>query len=92
MIKFPNTSNMPSIEYRCKICDYTSKKRTNVIRHEKGKHEGDSQVCKLCDFSASWHSSLVRHVKAVHLEKTYPCSACNKVFNYNIIFTSMLDL
>ena len=53
----------------CGVCGYTSRKRSDVIRHVRCVHMKirDFQ-CKICKFKCFGSSSLNQHVKSVHLK------------------------
>ena len=53
----------------CGVCGYTSRKRSDVIRHVRCVHMKIRDFhCKVCDFKCFGSSSLNQHVKSVHLK------------------------
>jgi len=62
----------------CGVCGYTSRKRSDVIRHVRCVHMKIRDFhCKHCDFKCFGSSSLNQHVKSVHLKiKDFVCELC----------------
>jgi len=62
----------------CGVCGYTSRKRSDVIRHVRCVHMKIRDFhCKVCDFKCFGSSSLNQHVKSVHLKiKDFVCELC----------------
>lgn len=60
---------------KCSMCNYMSKFKANVTRHERGVHrinlEGAPLVtvqyaCALCDYKSTYRSNVMRHEKSLH--------------------------
>ncbi|XP_053386979.1 zinc finger protein 845-like isoform X2 [Mercenaria mercenaria] len=66
---------------KCSLCNYMSKFKANVTRHERGVHrinlEGAAMVtahyiCGLCDYKSTYRSNLMRHEKSIHKISSTP--------------------
>ena len=67
--------------FKCDYCDYTSKRRFNIIRHVAGKHVtmnnqfgrgydmpgGARLKCDYCDYTSKRRFNIIRHVGGKHV-------------------------
>jgi hypothetical protein len=67
--------HVPKGYSKCGMCNYMSKFKANVTRHERSIHkiniEGSTLVtaqymCALCEYRSMYRANLVRHEKSVH--------------------------
>jgi len=71
--------------FKCSHCDYTSINRSNVLKHEAGRHrtsESKSFQCDICDKKFNTGANLGQHKKS-HSGTIYSCEFCNKPFKSN---------
>jgi len=68
-------------KYSCNFCDYQTKKRQHLKKHQESIHEGIKHPCDQCDYKATAQSSLKRHKQTKHegikySYNLYPCDQC----------------
>ncbi|XP_052787253.1 zinc finger and BTB domain-containing protein 18-like [Mya arenaria] len=69
-----NESPIPKGHHKCSMCNYNSKFKANVTRHEKSVHgmncdgamNSTEYVCALCTYRSTYRSNVMRHEKSVH--------------------------
>ena len=63
--------------YSCDQCDYKTKWKSSLKRHEDSVHGGVRYPCDQCDHKATWKSNLKTHIDCVHGDVLYPCDQCD---------------
>ena len=58
-------------------CEFRSKTRRDLRRHEESVHEGKRYPCDQCEYKASMASNLHKHRESIHNGKKYPCESCD---------------
>ncbi|XP_077528669.1 uncharacterized protein LOC144141042 [Haemaphysalis longicornis] len=73
-------TQLPKGKWQCPYCPYTSKKRGNLVQHER-THTGDRPfTCPLCNRGFRQKKNLVKHQRVHTGEKPYKCSLCGRQF------------
>ncbi|XP_069363457.1 zinc finger protein 271-like [Maniola hyperantus] len=66
--------------FTCKICQYETNKKCNLVRHMR-THTGEKPYsCKICQYKCNQNSALVVHMKLHTGEKFYCCKFCGSRF------------
>ena len=52
------------VRYHCDLCDYTSKYKADIKKHEQHVHEGKIYNCADCSYTCRSSESLRKHVKS----------------------------
>ena len=71
------------VMYRCRVCPYSSKTRSNVVTHAK-LHTGEKPwACRLCPYATHISSNLTKHERTHIDQPSYQCRLCK----YETVFT-----
>ena len=68
--------------YKCSDCTYSTKRSTDLRRHEKAIHKPSVKnmyECRYCTYSTHWSFNLRRHQNDIHkqsVKKMYKCQDC----------------
>ena len=65
--------NQDASRYKCDVCDQEFGKKSNLLRHSKGK-----QACDLCDVVFCTLKQVQQHKRLLH--PAYSCAHCRKPF------------
>ena len=70
--------------YECNLCEFTCKRRRNLVRHKRRKHNVFISVeCTICHKTFKTPEHLGRHNRNVHSRKVFKCDTCDKDFKCN---------
>ena len=65
-------------KYVCSECNYSSKYKHHLTRHNIRKHTGERPFeCGKCDYAATQSGSLVVHMKTHTNERPFKCERCD---------------
>lgn len=56
--------------HKCAVCDQTTTRKDDLVRHIHSCHLKDRLKCSLCEKDFSRKDSLKRHIKNIHVEET----------------------
>ena len=63
--------------FKCDLCQFSTAKKSNLMRHMRN-HTGKKLFkCDLCHFSTTWKSCLVSHKRTHTGEKPFKCDVCH---------------
>jgi len=68
-------------KHKCRKCDYSATKKSNLKAHQQAVHEGFKYSCEICYKQFSARCNLKKHLNALHEEndcevRTYSCKLC----------------
>ena len=66
--------------FHCDICNKSFTEETNLVRHKKALHSGQSFTCGRCGKQFNRKDALKRHEKKHSQEKEHQCRHCNRKF------------
>ncbi|XP_044752115.1 zinc finger Y-chromosomal protein-like [Coccinella septempunctata] len=68
--------------FQCNLCDYSSKKLTNVSQHTEVHYKPEKTrfECEVCDFSATNQTSFKKHILMHGSSRSTRCPVCLIVF------------
>ena len=52
--------------YKCQDCNYQCSRKSELVRHINGMHDGDVYKCDFCSDEFKWEYRLKRHMKNKH--------------------------
>jgi hypothetical protein len=65
--------------FKCPHCEYRTKKKWNLVAHER-VHSGDKPFkCNMCEFRATERSTVTKHLRIHTGDKPYTCNQCECV-------------
>jgi len=76
--------------FKCKFCDASYSRKTNLRKHIVRDHQGTglTHVCKLCGAGFYNSTSVNKHMASVHIELPQnSCSVCKQVFTTFVSLT-----
>ena len=53
----------------CNNCEYETRSRDKLQKHQQALHEGIKYSCELCDFQSGWQHSIGGHIQSQHSDK-----------------------
>ncbi|XP_069364218.1 zinc finger protein 271-like [Maniola hyperantus] len=63
-------------QYLCKLCEYKSTRKANLVRHIR-THTGENPFsCDMCEFKTALKPHLIRHKRTHTGHKPYSCELC----------------
>ena len=62
--------------YKCNICEYASKRKSDLIRHKRKHTREKPYKCDVCEYASAEKLSLIIHKRIHHGEKPYKCDIC----------------
>ncbi|XP_055678431.1 transcription factor grauzone-like [Lutzomyia longipalpis] len=73
--------------FSCTICDYTTKKKSLLRRHNLTQHSDEKPfVCTICSRAFKLKRALTVHMAQHESTKQYKCNFCERVFNSSTNF------
>ena len=63
--------------WKCKICEKTYNRRSDVFRHAEKHVEGFIHLCSMCAKTFKTRECLLTHMRDIH-SKLYSCAVCGK--------------
>lgn len=74
------------VEFRCDQCDYVTKKKVLLTRHQLTQHSDEKPfVCNLCGRAYKLKRALTVHIAQHGSTTTYQCPFCDRKFNRFVI-------
>ncbi|AAQ99097.1 unknown [Neodiprion lecontei nucleopolyhedrovirus] len=70
-------------KYKCDLCNYTYKSKSQLCEHIKRKHRFRPFLC-FCGRSFTKKKTLIIHYRIHIKEKPFQCTICNRCFNQAI--------
>ena len=61
-------ANVHTAEFKCSDCNYKSKFKGNLSKHQILKHGPTNTTCTLCEFSSDERSEMKEHIVKIHPE------------------------
>ena len=74
-----DSNNKSNEGFYCNKCEYWTKWKQLIQRHNLSKHEGISFQCEECDSIYVDKNSLAKHIRSKHEGVTYDCDKCGFV-------------
>ena len=63
--------------WKCKVCNKTSSKKSNILKHAETHMQGIKHTCNICMKTYPTRPGLESHVSDVH-SKLFSCKICGR--------------